>query len=356
MPRLTSHGEVCYHSHSNGLTHHPFWGDAAQYWPGPEVTPTVRIPGGCGTCGGQPAPLAAPPFGTVEAWFADAQTRPCDFHEHVKTLKELADNCDTVAEISLWDDKPATVALAASKASKVISVRAIAKRIWGPMQKLRPDFIAANDDGPVRDGVDLLFLDENHRAQELYDGLVKYAPHVRRYLVIHCTTSPYGETGDDGGPGVMPGVRRFLQEHSEWVVKRFDEGNHGLIVLSQCEEDKVPVSFGVKDVYRYGKAKLKHRLNGGKYLTLPMAQERIDKCTVCEKRGGAEGGNCTVCKCFLFQVPTDATVNAGQPGKVFFPLEMCPVGKWHTKPTEGNAMTSEEVESMLATAFGDHGE
>lgn len=299
MPRLTSHGEVCFAPHSNGVTNHPFWGDASQYWPGAEVTPTVRIPGGCGTCGnGAQAPLAAPPFATLEAWYADAQTRQSDFHEHVKTLKELADNCDTVAEISLWDDKPATVALAASKASKVISVRALAKRIWGPLQKLRPDFIAANDDGPVRDGVDLLFLDENHRAQEVYDGLVKYAPHVRRYLVIHCTTSPYGETGDDGGPGVMPGVRRFLNENREWTAIRHDPGNHGLIVLSRDDRDKKQPPGMLRQAMNFAKALAIHAKDGNRLVSDAVFERRMAECLTCPER---MGDKCAACGC-----PVDA--------------------------------------------------
>jgi len=298
MPRLTSHGETVFHSHSNGRVVHPFWGDAAQYWAGPEVKPVVTLPSGCNSCGGSPTQPAPPPFATLEEWYADAQTRPSDFREHVRTLRELADQCEAVAEVSLWDDKPATVALAASSAKKVVSVRALAKRIWGPIQKLRPDFIATNDDGPVRDGVDLLFLDENHRAQEVFDGLVKYVPHVRRYLVVHCTTDPYGETGDDGGPGVMPGVRRFLQENREWTAIRHDKHNHGLIVISKDDRDKKQPPGMMRQAMNFAKALASHAKDGARLVSDAVYELRMAECLTCEER---IGDRCAACGC-----PVDA--------------------------------------------------
>jgi len=298
MPRLTSHGESVFFPHSNGLINHPFWGPASDYWAGPEVAPVVTLPTGCGSCGSSPAQPAPPPFATLEEWYADAQTRPSDFHEHVKTLKELADNCEAVAELSLWDDKPSTVALAASKAAKVVTVRAIAKRIWGPVQKLRPDLVIASDDGPIRDGVDLLFWDENHRAQEVYDGLTRYAPHVRRYLVIHCTTDPYGETGDDGGPGVMPGVRRFLQEHREWTAIRHDKRNHGLIVLSRDDRDKKQPPGLMRQAMNFTKALAAHAKDGARLVSDAVYELRMAECLTCEER---VGDRCAACGC-----PVDA--------------------------------------------------
>lgn len=298
MPRLTSHGEVVFAPHSNGLINHPFWGPASDYWAGPEVKPVVTLPTGCGSCGSSPAQPAPPPFAILEEWYADAQQRPSDFREHVKTLKELADQCEVVAELSLWDDKPATVALAASAAKKVITVRALAKRIWGPVQKLRPDLIIASDDGPVRDGVDLLFLDENHRAQEVFDGLVKYAPHARRYLVVHCTTDPYGETGDDGGPGVMPGVRRFLNEHREWTAIRHDKRNHGLIVLSCDDRDKKQPPGLLRQAMNFTKALAAHAKDGARLVDDRVFELRMAECLTCEER---VGDRCAACGC-----PVDA--------------------------------------------------
>lgn len=293
--RLTSHGEVVFNPHSNGRITHPFWGAAVDYWAGPEVAPTVTIPSGCGTCGGQTAPLAPPPpppFATVAEWYEDAIKRPSDFHQHVKTLKELADQCEVVAELSLWDDKPATVALAASAAKRVVSARAIAKRIWGPLQQLRTDLMTVTDDGLIRDGVDLLFLDEHHRAEEVYNGLVRYAPHVRRYLVIHCTTDPYGETGDDGGPGVMPGVRRFLLENKEWTAIRHDKGNHGLMVMSRDDRDKKQPPNLIRQAMNFTKALTKHAVDGNRLVNDRVFELRLAECAVCPQRFGDKCGAC----------------------------------------------------------------
>lgn len=298
--RFTNHGEVVFAAHSNGRTVHPFWGNASDYWAGTEgVKPTVTIPAGCNTCSGAaPVPLAPPPFASIAEWYVDAQTRPSDFHGHVRTLKELADQCDVVAEISLWDNKPAIVALVASQAKRVISVMAIPKRIWEPLRRLRPDFETANSDGPVRDGVDLLFLDENHRAEELYQGLVRYAPQVRRYLVVHCTTEPYGETGDDGGPGVMPGVRRFLNENREWTAIQHVKTNHGLIVLSRDDRDKKQPPGMMRQAMNFTKALAKHAKDGARLVNDRVFELRMAECLTCPERAG---DRCASCGC-----PVDA--------------------------------------------------
>lgn len=327
--RLTSHGEVVFHAHSNGRTVHPFWGPASDYWAGPEgVQPTVTIPAGCSTCGGQPAPMAPPHFDSLAAWYDDAQVRPSDFYQHVRTLKEIADGCESVAEISLWDDKPATVALAASSAKRVVSVRAIAKRIWGPIQRLRPDFVASTDDGPVRDGVDLLFWDENHRTQELYDSLVKYAPHVRRYLVVHCTTDPYGETGDDGGPGVMPGVRRFLSEHRQWTAILHDKRNHGLIVLSRDDRDKKQPPGLIRQAMNFAKALAVHAKDGNRLVNDRVFELRMAECLTCPERVGDQ---CAACGC-----PVDA--------KASWASEDCGLVKKGEAPKWRSTVAAEDLE------------
>ena len=328
MPRLTSHGEVVFHAHSNGRTQHPFWGDASQYWPGTEVVPTVSIPPGCNTCGGQPAPMAPPPFATIDEWYADAQTRPSDFHMHVRTLKELADQCETVAEISFWDDKPAIVALAASKAAKVISVRAIPKRVWGTLRIFRPDFLMASNDDEVRDGVDLLFIDENHRAEEVFQSLAKYAPNVRRYLVIHCTTDPYGETGDDGGPGVMPGVRRFLNENREWTAIRHDKTNHGLIVLSRDDRDKKQPPGMIRQAMNFAKALASHAKDGNRLVNDRVYELRMAECLTCPERAGDQ---CAACGC-----PVDK--------KASWASESCGLVKLGKEPKWVSTSASEDME------------
>lgn len=286
MPRLTSHGEVVFHQQAHSRIH-PFWGDAAEWWPEPVASPPAP---GCGTCGKPPTAE----FAGIDQWYEAARTRPSDFHEHVQTLKELADRCGVVAEVSMWDDKPGIAALAASSAERVISVCPIEKRVWATARKVRPDLATSADDGPVRDGVDLLFWDGQHRAPEVYAALAKYAPAVRRYLVVHCTTDPYGETGDDGGPGVMPGVRRFLNEFREWTAVRHDRNNHGLIVLSRSDEDKRQPPGTLRKAMNFAKALAKHAKDGQRLVKDHVFELRMAECLTCPER---TGDVCAACGC-----------------------------------------------------------
>lgn len=307
--RLTSHGEVVFEADSRGMIAHPFWGSAANYWDG-GVQSTVTT-GGCNTCGtaATPAVPPPPPFASMADWLADAEKRPSDFHEHVPTLKALADQCEVVAEIGIWDDKPAIVALAASNAKRVISVCPLPKRVWNGVRGLRPEgFEAVADDGPVRDGVDLLFLDERHRAHDVFEGLAKYAPHVRRYLVVHCTTAPYGESGDDGGPGVMPGVRRFLNENREWTAIRHDHGTHGLIVLSRDDRDKKQPPGLIRQAMNFTSAKYKHLAAGKPMVSEQVYHERLAECVTCPERAGDQ---CAACGCPIEAKAAWATEECG---------------------------------------------
>lgn len=351
--RFTSHGEVCYEPVStlgpNGtpLTVHPYWREATAWWPHPQ--PAARPPAGCGACG-KAAPAAATLPGDIEAWFQAARDRPSDFHEHMETFRALAAEAGSVTELCDWG-KPARIAAAAAGVP-VVSYGKTARPEWAVLARLVGDRFtgtavadfAALDIAPTG----LLFIDRDHRASQVYADLVRHAGKASKYVVVHTATT-FGEVGDDGGPGVMPGIRRWLREGAakEWVVSRFDEKNHGLIVLSRDAARREPVKLGLREAARYLKTRVKHALAGGTYLPLPMALERLGECHVCDKRGGAEGNNCTVCKCFLARVPDTAPVNRGQPGKVFFPTESCPIGKWNPRPDDGVKMTPEEVAAML---------
>jgi len=295
--RLTSHGEAVYEAVSSVGPVHRFWGDAAAFWPHPPAALPPAAPAACEPCQpGHAGPPAIPR--TIAELYADAAARPSDFAAHVATLKELADQCGAVAEVSIWDDKPALVALAASSADVVLSVSPRPKRLWAAVRAARPDLKTAAGDAGVRAGVDLLFWDGNHRAEDVYAALLAYAPHVTRYLVVHCTTDPYGETGDDGGPGVMPAVRRFLNEHREWTAVRHDPHGHGLLVMSRDDRDKKREPGWIAKAMNFSKAKIRHLANGSPVVSDRVFALRMAECVVCPER---TGDVCAACGC-----PVDA--------------------------------------------------
>jgi len=356
MTRFTNHGDFVFEQSSTLGQNHPFWGPHSKWWPGQVETPKQKETDmACGGCN-QPNRVANTGPVDIKEWYKSEKNAPPDFHAHMDTLKELCASIKHATEMSIWP-KQAYLAIAAGMPDDgvLISVSLGGKPWWPKMAaslgarfKMTPQNSLTADIEPT----ELLFIDSEHTAQRTYDELTRHAGKVSKYIVIHTVArDTFGERGDDGGPGVMAGVRQWLREGAsrEWVVKRFDEHNHGLVVLSRDPEDHPKIKFGARSALRFVRSKIKHKLNGSTYLPLPMAQERLDICLTCDSRGGQEGNNCKICKCFLAEIPDYAPVNHGQPGKAFIPTEGCPIGKWHDRPNDGVSMTGEEVEAMLET-------
>lgn len=288
--RFTSHGEVVFHQASGGVIHHQFWGDFRQWWPG-----EAQMPAGCGSCGGNTTDDGPP---DMETWFAEASKGPSDFHEHMATVRELASQCSHVSEISGWN-KPALLSMAAGCNGQVRSYCHGSKNDWRYLTRLLGDrFKGIAGQWPDIEPTDMLMVDTLHRADRVYEELARYSPNVRRYLVVHCTTDPFGEIGDDGGPGVMPGVRRFLNEHREWTAVRHDKNNHGLIVLSKLDDDKKQPPGKLRQAMNFAKALAKHAKDGARLVNDRVFELRMAECLTCPER---VGDKCAACGC-----PVDA--------------------------------------------------
>lgn len=286
--RFTSHGEVCYAEDSGGAVYHPYWGEAKHWWPGEMVKAKTVAPApkpGCASCSGDG-------YGTLEEWYTAVGVKPSDFHEHVKTLKELADGCDHVAELSTWG-KPALIALCASTAKRVTSYAPRPKAEWKVLDTLCESgrFRGAMALPVQVEPCDLLFIDTDHTAATVYAQLSANAAVVSRYIVVH-TTAIYGETGDDGGPGVLPAVRRFLTERPEWTTVRHDPNNFGLLVLSRDDRDKTQPPGALRKALNFSKALVKHVGDGRRMVPDDVFNARVELCVMCPDRFHDTCGAC----------------------------------------------------------------
>ena len=279
--RFTAHGEVCYHQDSGGVVTHGYWGKAAHYWPGGKLEPAktngTPAAASCSSCGNAP-PMPA----TLAEWYELARTADSDFVEHVVTLKELCDGMEHVAELSGWS-KPALVAMLASSAKKVTSYVPGQKREWPALRKLEPERLVTSSVLPAEiEPCDLLFCDTNHTADTVYDQLTRHEKNVRRYLVIH-TTEIFGERGDDGGPGVLHAIRRFLKENRRWTSVRNDPNNNGMVVLSCDDRDKKQPPGVLRKALNFAKALAAHAADG-RTVPLPVYEARLELCAMCPER------------------------------------------------------------------------
>jgi len=296
--RLSSHGEVCYEPVGYTLDH-PYWGEAKHAWPH-EMTTVANLPatfkapaGGCSVC-------EANKHATLASWYAAAAAQPSDFHEHVATLKDLAASCTHVTELSCWL-KPADVALAlgVGESGTFVSVCRGAKPQWGKLTaQMGERFVphVAEPNAFAVEPTDLLFVDTEHTADALMPILERNHSRVRKYLIVHCTDT-FGEVGDQSDrPGVMHALRTFCLKHPEWVVKRHDRANHGLMVLSRCPEDVKELPSLWRKAMNYAAAMKRHVANGMKTVPLEVLEERQGHCATCEERALDA---CAACGCPL---------------------------------------------------------
>jgi len=82
---------------------------------------------------------------------------------------------------------------------------------------------------------DMLFIDTWHVYDQLKEELRLHARHVRRYIVLHDTTT-FADRGEEPGHrGLWPAVEEFLAEGSFRLKERFTN-NNGLSILERVDE------------------------------------------------------------------------------------------------------------------------
>jgi hypothetical protein len=83
---------------------------------------------------------------------------------------------------------------------------------------------------------DLLFIATWHVYEQLKEELRLHAGKVRRYIVLHDTTT-FGERGEsEGHSGLWPAVEEFLSQGT-FQVKGRHENNNGLTILEALQPD-----------------------------------------------------------------------------------------------------------------------
>jgi hypothetical protein len=194
------------------------------------------------------------------------------------------------------------------------------------LRSVKGSWVDANPDFPC----DFLFIDIKHTASEILACLTKHAPNVRKWIALY-GTQKFGEWGEDGGLGVLPGLRAFVKENmAEWCVKSDTDAGGGLTVISRDPADRPAIEPGKgKQVFNFAVAKLKMWAGKvtGQLNIVPeeVAQERLDICALCPKRAG---DRCSKCGCWLVEVP-DGQPLAGHPGRAMIAQMPCPLAKWN---------------------------
>jgi GT2 family glycosyltransferase/Flp pilus assembly protein TadD len=174
---------------------------------------------------------------TLQDIYQAACNTSSDINEHCPTLRALAWDCRHVTEMGTRAGVSTTAFLIAQpdklvcydfgKYPQIDRLRALS----GPTKFV---FHQADVLKVEIEETDLLFIDTLHNYDQLSEELRLHADHVRRYIVLHDTTT-FGERGEtEGHRGLWPAVEEFLAKGA-FRLKRRDENNNGLTVLERIE-------------------------------------------------------------------------------------------------------------------------
>ena len=274
----------------------------------------VTYPPRVSACGGCKPPAQQYADVSLDDLFNKARSTPSDINEHCDKLRELASQSDVVVEFGMRHGV-STVALLAGQPKRMISYDLnhdpIADVLKERQGKTEFSFVQGDSLSVHIEPCDLLFIDTRHTADQLSNEFRRHAAKVRRWIVLQ-DTQIFGERGEDGGPGLLPALRRFMNENPEWSVISHTQANHGLTVLSRDPGDKPALPGKLKLAANFTKSLAAHVADGLQKVDPSELQRRLEICSLCELRNGER---CTVCGCHLVE-------------KAAWRSSECPIGKW----------------------------
>lgn len=187
---------------------------------------------------------------------------PGDIHEHLPTLKELAQECNTVLECGV-----------AGCVSSWALALGLAQNLNGEPKKLGCCDINVCPLGPLPDlckqiGIeceaywkndleideewDFVFIDSLHIFGQLIRELKHFGPKTKKYIAMHDTTidgftseiirsnwnveewiQKTGWSRIELETGLQPAIDQFLSEHPEWEKFKEYTNNNGLTILKR---------------------------------------------------------------------------------------------------------------------------
>jgi hypothetical protein len=193
--------------------------------------------------------MAQPPDGasleTILEWTINT---PRDAEVHLPKLHELAKQCNHVtimAKRREWDIAPLAAGcptvisyLTEQDAYTARLHKAVKECTWE--RRCRKYTTHNRDSVTIREiePPDMLLIDTVHDADRVMLELTRCADNVSRWIVLRGTAN-FGEVREGGGgPGLLVGVRRYIEEHPEWHRVYQNDNQYGLTVLSRNPHER----------------------------------------------------------------------------------------------------------------------
>lgn len=272
----------------------------------------------CPTCpGGRHQP---PENATLQDVYTFIQSKPRDLDQHMNKLRELAAG-QHVTEIT--KRRESTVALLAGQPKTLVSYQRESDPVLPRLAALVPadQYVQQSPDAfglPKIAKTDVLFIDDVHTADRLWTQLEKYAPLVRRRIVMR-GTGAFGEKAEGmDAPGLLVALRRFLRANTKWSVVYHTGNQYGLTVISRDKADKPQLPGVATLAANFATAVASHVVDGAGKVSPQDLEARLQVCSLCEQR---RDDRCSVCGCFI---------NV----KAAWRTSDCPLARWPATPPE----------------------
>lgn len=175
---------------------------------------------------------------------------PSDINFHLPKLKEITEQCESVAEIGVR----AVVSSYAFLAGKPKKLNCYDIGRWERVDQLEVDAKRAGIELNFKQAsildidieeVDFIFIDTYHVAGQLAEELRLHADKAKKFIGFHDTTTfwergedPYeglDEKGRVDGRGLRYAIEPFLAAHPEWRQLYRTEENNGLLILERVK-------------------------------------------------------------------------------------------------------------------------
>lgn len=180
--------------------------------------------------------------------YLKAKLTPSDINEHVETLYNLSKEVEHITEMGVRN-VVSTWAFMLRNPKKLIGIDIHVNENVEAAKLLYPnwEFIQADTLKIKIKKTDLLFIDTLHIYTQLRDELKLHAPNVKKYIVLHDTTT-YGHTDEptdwqtpeimenyklDNKKGLQPAVAEFLAANEDWFIYKEYTNNNGLTILKR---------------------------------------------------------------------------------------------------------------------------
>jgi hypothetical protein len=192
---------------------------------------------------------------------------PSDISEHIPVLRQLSSECSSVTEIgikSLASTWGILQGLSESSYAQRQYMGIDIKNFSDLSYKLAKDlaeengvkttFWSINEMQIEIEPTDMLFIDSLHTYCHLTYELETFSPKVQKYICMHFTSHPWGNSEDDTyqgnyseypavydrtKKGLWPAIEDFLERHPEWSLLEHRTNHHGFTILQRKEKIEV---------------------------------------------------------------------------------------------------------------------